>query len=81
MFRELPTVLSIAILLAAVSAAPALTRIPRHHVVQPYRHTSVLPVVFGSDAHDNYGIQPSQRRLPGETPYLPWTQDPYYPRM
>jgi hypothetical protein len=79
MFRKLPTVLSIAVLLAAVSAAPALTRIPRHHVVQPYRHTSVLPVVFGSDAYDR--IQPSQRRLPGETPNLPWTQDPDSPRM
>jgi hypothetical protein len=54
---------------------------PSHHVAHPYRHTSVLPVAFGSDAYDSSRIQPSQRRLPGETPNLPWTQDPDSPRM
>jgi hypothetical protein len=71
--------LAAAFLLGTGSLAQA--RIPSHHVVHTYRHASVLPVVFGSDAYDSYGIQPSQRRLPGETPSLPWTQDPASPRM
>jgi hypothetical protein len=37
MFRKLPTVLPIAILLGAVSAAPALAQTRSHHVVQPHR--------------------------------------------
>jgi hypothetical protein len=43
-------------LAAASSSAPVLwhARIPSHHVAHPYRHTSVLPVVFGSDAYDSY---------------------------
>ncbi len=71
--------LAAALLLGAGSLAQA--RIPSHHVAHPYRHTSVFPVVFGSDAYDSYGSQPGQRRLPGETPNLPWTQDPDSPRM
>jgi hypothetical protein len=37
MFRKLPTVLPIAILLGAVSAAPAPAQTHSHHVVQPHR--------------------------------------------
>jgi hypothetical protein len=76
MFRKLTTVLPLAILLGAVSAAPALAQARSHHVAQPHRHTSKSPVTFGSDAYDSYAMQPSQGRLPGETPALPFTQDP-----
>jgi hypothetical protein len=75
MFRKLPSVLPIAILLGAVSAAPALAQTPSHHVVQ-HRHVTVSPYAYGSDAYNSYAMQPSQGRLPGETPALPFTQDP-----
>ena len=82
MFRKLPTVLPIAILLGAVSAAPALAQSPRHHVAQPHRHVMVSPVIYGSDAYNSYAMQPGQddRRSLGETPALPWTQDPSSPK-
>jgi hypothetical protein len=80
MFRKLTTVLPIAVLLGAVSAVPALARTTRHHVAQPHRHTSVLPATFGSDAYDSFGRRPSRVRLPGETPALPFTQDPDSPK-
>ena len=79
MFRKLPTVLAIAILLGAVSAAPALARTSRHHAVQPLRPVmAVSPYAHGSDAYDSYAMQPIQggRRALGETPDLPFTQDP-----
>jgi hypothetical protein len=79
MFRKL-TVLPIAIVLGAVSAAPALARTTLHHAVQPHRHISVSPATFGSDAYDSYGRQPSRGRLPGETRALPFTQDPDSPK-
>jgi hypothetical protein len=82
MFRKLPTVLPIAILLGAVSAAPALAQAPSHHVAQPQRHVMVSPYAYGSDAYNSYAMQPgqSERRALGETPALPWTQDPDSPR-
>jgi hypothetical protein len=82
MFRKLPTVLPIAVLLAAVSAAPALAKTRGHHVVQPVRHVVVSPYAYGSDAYDSYAMQPGQgdRRSLGEAPALPWIQDPDSPR-
>ena len=80
MLRKLNTVLPIAVLLGAVSAAPALARTRSHHVAQPHRHTSKSPVTFGTDAYDSFGTQPSQGRLPGETRALPFTQDPDSPK-
>jgi hypothetical protein len=80
MFRKLATLLPIAILLGAVSA-PALAQ-PRSHVAQPRRHLSVSPITYGSNAYNSYAMQPGQgqRRSLGETPALPWTQDPDSPR-
>jgi hypothetical protein len=83
MFGKLTTVLPIAILLGAVSAAPALARIPRHHAVQPLRPVmAVSPYAYGSDAYNSYAMQPVQggHRALGETPALPFTQDPESPR-
>jgi hypothetical protein len=78
-FRKLTTVLPIAILLSAVSAAPALARTSSHHAVQPLRPVmAVSPYAYGSDAFNSYAIQPIQggHRALGETPALPFTQDP-----
>jgi hypothetical protein len=80
MSHKLTALLPIAILLGTVSVAPALAQTPSHHLVQPNWHTSVSPATFGSDAYDSYGMQPSQGRLPGETPALPFTQDPDSPQ-
>jgi hypothetical protein len=82
MFRKLPTVLPIAILLGAVSAAPALAQPRSHHLAQPDRQVWTSPVTYGSDAYNSYAMQPdqSQRRDLGRTPALPWTQDPDSPR-
>jgi hypothetical protein len=74
MFRKLTTVLPLAILLGAISAAPALAQTPSHHHM--VRHVMVSPYAYGSDAYNSYAMQPSQGRLPGETPALPFTQDP-----
>jgi len=86
MFRKLPTVLPIAILLGAVSAAPALAQTRSHHVAQSHRHVRVSPVTYGGDAYGSvisgsYAMQPSQgeRERLGEAPALPWTQDPASP--
>jgi hypothetical protein len=85
MFRKLHTVLPIAILLGAVSAAPALAKTHSHHVVH-LGHT-VSPYAYGADAYGSvipasYAAQPSQggRRSLGETDALPWTKDPDAPR-
>jgi hypothetical protein len=50
MFRKLTTVLPIAILLGAVSAAPALAQTPSHHLVQPHRQARVSPYAGGAFA-------------------------------
>jgi hypothetical protein len=50
MFRKLATVLPIAILLGAVSAAPALAQTNSRHVVQPHRHVGVSPYAGGAFA-------------------------------
>jgi hypothetical protein len=82
MFRKLTTVLPIAILLGAVSTAPALAQTHSHHTMQAHRHIMVSPVIFGSDAYNSYAAQPdqSQRRSLGETRAVPWIQDPESPR-
>jgi hypothetical protein len=79
--RKLPTVLPIAILLGAVSAAPAPAQTPSHHVVQPHRHVRVSPALYGSDGYDSFGMQPrqGQRRDLGGTGALPWIEDPGSP--
>jgi hypothetical protein len=81
MFRKLPTVLPIAILLGAVSAAPALAQTRSHHVVKSHGHLRVSPVAYGSDGYDSYAMQPGQSERPylGEAPAVPWTQDPLSP--
>jgi hypothetical protein len=80
MFRKLLTVLPIAVLLGAVSAAPALAQTRSHH------HVRVSPVTSGGDAYGSvisrsHAMQPGQgeRQLLGEAPALPWTQDPESP--
>jgi hypothetical protein len=82
MSRKLPSVLPIVILLAAVSAAPALAKSRSHHVVQPVRHVVASPYAYGNDAYDSYAMQPGRddRRSLGEAPALPWIQDPDSPR-
>ena len=82
MFRKLSAVFPIGILLAAVSVAPALARTGSYDVVQPHRPVMVSPDDFGSDAYNSYAMQPGQddRRSLGETPALPWTQDPSSPK-
>jgi hypothetical protein len=54
MFRKLPTLLPMAILLGAVSAAPALAQTRSHHVAQPN----------GARAEGAYAFAPSA------TPYI-----------
>ena len=51
MFRKLPTVLPLAILLGAIFAAPALAQTRSHNVVQTHRHVTVSPSAFGGDAY------------------------------
>jgi hypothetical protein len=83
MFHKMPAVLPIAILLGAVSAAPALARTPSHHAVQPLRPVmAVSPYAYGSDAYNSYAMQPGQGGLRslGTTPAVPWVQDPASPR-
>ena len=83
MFRKLSTVLPIAILLGAFSAAPTLARTPSHHAARPLRPImAVSPYVYRSDAYGSYAMQPIQggRRTVGETLALPFTQDPESPR-
>jgi hypothetical protein len=81
MFWKLPTVPPIAILLAAVSTAPALAQ-TRDHAGQPHRHVMASPSSYGSDAYNSYAMPPSdsERQSLGETPALPWIQDPDSPR-
>jgi hypothetical protein len=78
MFRKLPTVLPIAILLGAVSGAPALAQTPSHQLVQPHRHVRVSPYSYGSNAYNSYAVQPGQgnRQSLGKTPAIPWIRDP-----
>ena len=59
MFRKLPTVLPIAILLGAVSA-PTLAQTRSHHGVQPHRHLTVPPIAYGSDGdgYDSFAMDP-----------------------
>ena len=81
MFRKLPTVLPIALLLGAVSAAPALAQSRSHHLVQLHRHLGLSPVIYGTDEYDSYGMQrgQSERQSLGETEALPWIEDPHSP--
>jgi hypothetical protein len=83
MSRKLPTALWICILLGAVSAAPALAQTRSHHMAQPYRHVRVSPYAHGRVISGNYETQSRQakRRALGETPALPFTQDPYSPKL
>jgi hypothetical protein len=84
MFYKIPTILPIAMLLGALSAAPALAQPRSHHIVQPLRQIMVSPLSYGSgsDAYSSYAMQPGQgeRRSLGEVPALPWVQDPDSPR-
>jgi hypothetical protein len=50
MFRKPATVLPIAILLGAVSAAPALAQTRSHHLVEPHRQVRVSPYAGGEFA-------------------------------
>jgi hypothetical protein len=81
MFHKMPAVLPIAILLGAVSAAPALAQTGSHKVVQPRRHVMVLPHPYRGNAYGSHAMQPSQgeRQQLGETPDIPWIQDPHSP--
>ncbi len=81
MSRKLPIVLPIAILLGAVSAAPTLALARSHHVVQP-PYGMVSPYADGSVISGSYETQLRQakRRALGETPALPFTQDPDSPK-
>jgi hypothetical protein len=78
MFRKIPTAVPIAILLGAVSAAPAPAQNRSHHVVQQHRHVSSIPCACRSNVDGGYVMRPGQgeRQRLGETRALPWTQDP-----
>jgi hypothetical protein len=80
MSRKLPIVLPIAILLGAVSAVPTLALARSHHVVQP-DYARVSPYAYGSVISGSYETQSRQakRQALGETPALPFTQDPDSP--
>jgi hypothetical protein len=80
MSHKLPIVLPIAILLGAVSAAPTLALARSHHVVQPH-YVMASPHAYGSVMSGSYAMQLRQakRRALGETPALPFTQDPDAP--
>jgi hypothetical protein len=87
MFRKLTTLLPLTILLGAVSAAPALAKTHSHHVMNRHGQIMVSPYASGADAYGSvipagYAAQPSQvgHRSLGETPALPFTQDPDAPR-
>jgi hypothetical protein len=77
MLRKPNTFLPIAVLLGAVSTAPALAQ-TRDHAVQPVRSVMVSSYAHGSDAYDSNAMQARQddRQALGETPALPFTQDP-----
>jgi hypothetical protein len=80
MYRKPTTVLPIALLLGAVSAAPVLAQTSSDYLAQPHRQFSESPVTFRSGGYDSFGIRPAQDRLPGEVPALPFTQDPASPK-
>jgi hypothetical protein len=76
MFRKLLTLLPIAILLGAVSAAPALAQTRNHHLVPPHKRVTVFPNVgaayaFAPSATSNFLICPPMEgpRLSPEWPY------------
>jgi hypothetical protein len=81
MFHKMPAVLPMAILLGAVSAAPALAQPGSHQRVQPPRNVMALPFLCRDNAYGSHAMQPSQskRQQLGETPDLPWIQDPHSP--
>jgi hypothetical protein len=81
MFHKMPAVLPIAILLGAVSAAPALAQTGSHQGVQRPRHVMVLPFLCRGNACGSHAMRPGQskRQQLGETPDLPWIQDPHSP--
>ena len=82
MFRKLTPLLTIATLLGAVSA-PALAQTRSDHMVQLHRHVGVSPYAYDSVISSSYATQRVQgkRRSLGETPAVPWTQDPESPKL
>jgi hypothetical protein len=79
MSRKLPIILPIAILLGAVSAAPTLALARSHHVVQP-DYGRVSPFNGSYETQSRQAARQAKRRALGETPALPFTQDPYAPK-
>jgi hypothetical protein len=75
MFRKLASVLPIAILLGAVSAAPTLAQTPSHD-------EAVSPSAFGGDSYDSSALHPGQDERPsqGEAPAVSLPQDPEVPQ-
>jgi hypothetical protein len=81
MFRKLPT----AFRLRSCSAPFRLRRWPKPaatHMVQRHRHVSASPYAYDSVISSSYVTQRGQakRQSLGETPALPWTQDPESPK-
>jgi hypothetical protein len=81
MFHKMPAVLPIAILLGAASAAPAPAQTGSRQGVQLPRHVMVCPFLCRGNGHGSHAMQPGQskRQQLGETPDLPWIQDPHSP--
>jgi hypothetical protein len=81
MFHKMPAVLPIAILLGAVSAAAAPAQTGSHRGGQPPRHGMAPPFLCRGNAYGSHAMQPGQskRQQLGETPDLPWIQDPHSP--
>jgi hypothetical protein len=87
MIDKMPAVLPIAILLGAISAAPAFAQTHNHDAMELRSQIMVSPSVKGSDAYGSvisgsYTAQPTQNRRQslGEAIDLPWIQDPASPR-
>jgi hypothetical protein len=80
MFRKPTLLLSMAILLGAVSA-PALAQAGNGRTIHPHRHVQVSPYAPGSDAYGSaVSMSYANRPILSDVSTVPWIQNPASPR-